>query len=127
MNWSIALIVLAAGLFAWFALTALNSRVRERRISPAKRTFSPFHAVAIRPRGVGCEMAKALSGRRFLADEAPRLPLDHCDREDCRCMYVHFDDRRRGERRIWATVAPDGGDRRDRGPGRRVADRFGFG
>jgi hypothetical protein len=37
---------------------------------------------------------------RFLADEAPSLPLPDCDRRaTCPCTFKHYEDRRAGPRR----------------------------
>ena len=41
-----------------------------------------------------CDAAKAMTGRRFLANAAPRLPLPECDYIDCRCQFAHYKDRR---------------------------------
>jgi hypothetical protein len=40
-----------------------------------------------------------MSGQVYLSTESPRLPLDGCDETDCRCKYVHMDDRRSGDDR----------------------------
>jgi hypothetical protein len=42
---------------------------------------------------------QALAKNRFLAKEAPRLPLDECTVADCQCEYKHHDDRRDEEDR----------------------------
>jgi hypothetical protein len=42
----------------------------------------------------------ALEDARFLSDEAPSLPLAGCKTpQSCRCVYVHFNDRRTEVRR----------------------------
>ena len=47
-----------------------------------------------------CEAVTALENVRFLADEAPMLPLsDCCNPSGCRCKYQHYDDRRTEARR----------------------------
>ncbi len=46
-----------------------------------------------------CRQAEAAARDRFLAHQVPRLPLDGCDRERCRCTYRLFDDRRTDLRR----------------------------
>ncbi len=68
---------------------------------PLRATYSVFHGVSIDSRNqVMCNAAAELHGRRFLADEAPRLPLDAClTPSNCHCVYKHFDDRRTGLRR----------------------------
>ncbi len=46
-----------------------------------------------------CAAASELTGRRFLPDEIPELPLPGCDAESCRCSYKLHNDRRRLARR----------------------------
>ena len=58
-----------------------------------------FHAVSIKFDADACLNAKALQGRRFLASDAPNLPLDNCDAARCNCRFVHHDDRRSGKDR----------------------------
>jgi len=89
----------------------------------------PWHAVAIRTGKWPCTAAEDAAGTRFLATEAPMLPLPNCDRgEHCECRYRHFADRRRGPRRkadgAPPTTAPqDGtGERRCKQQGRREDD-----
>lgn len=67
----------------------------------ARLRTEPWHAVEIRyDADCVCAAAKTTAGRRFLATEAPLLPLTDCDRRDqCQCRYRHFPDRRKGPRR----------------------------
>jgi len=58
-----------------------------------------FHSVTIRVGQDACPAVQALANTRFLAKEAPRLPLDQCTVPNCRCQYKHYDDRRDGEDR----------------------------
>jgi hypothetical protein len=60
--------------------------------APAKR--ESFHAVSIRYGLESCEAAVRIAGQRFLAGQAPALPLPDCDRSQCKCRYVHHADRR---------------------------------
>ena len=68
---------------------------------PVRATYSVFHGASIDSRNqVMCNAAAELHGRRFLADEAPSLPLAACPTpSNCQCFYTHFDDRRTGLRR----------------------------
>jgi len=63
------------------------------------KSRSAFHAVSMRYSMDACDAAKALTGHRFLSSEAPRLPLPECDSSNCRCKYMHHDDRRSGDER----------------------------
>lgn len=95
---------------------------------PARATTSRrlFHGVAIIPgSALHCESVAALANVRYLADEAPMLPVAGCDcRPDCRCRYQHFDDRRTEARRESDVGLPmkDHPNDARRGFGRRVTD-----
>ena len=86
-----------------------------------------WHAVEIQCDRDACAAARAAKGSRYLATEAPLLPLADCNRRrNCSCRYRHFDDRRIGPRRS-AEGAPPAppqtgrADRRCKG-GRRLDD-----
>ena len=69
-----------------------------------------YHAVSIKLDGNACEAAKAMEGRRFLATAAPRLPLPECNGLECRCHFIHHQDRRlRKDRRSPFAAAGFGG------------------
>ena len=53
-----------------------------------------FHAVSIKYSGKTCQAAMDMSGRRFLATAAPKLPLPECDVLECNCRFAHHEDRR---------------------------------
>ncbi len=57
------------------------------------------HCVEVRHRGRACEQVRRIEHVRFLPGDAPRLPLRGCAARNCRCHYVHYDDRRQAERR----------------------------
>ena len=60
-----------------------------------------WHAVSVVPGPAACPAIKNLGGKRFLASEAPRLPLPDCSSAwHCKCVYRHYADRRGGARRI---------------------------
>jgi hypothetical protein len=69
-----------------------------------KKTFrvriEPWSAVRLVIQSDACVRATALTSRRFLAREAPALPLKGCTRAtECNCRYNHYADRRGGPRR----------------------------
>ena len=70
-----------------------------------------------------CDAARSLMKVRLLAAEVPLLPLKTCDRRaPCKCVYQHFDDRRRKfPRRVVRATAYRGVERRVR-RGRRDID-----
>ena len=89
-----------------------------RRKTPTSTEALPpsnrFHAVTIYSPPNACPSARMLGSTKFLAKEAPRLPLDNCTAPQCQCRYEHYDDRRADERRHVAMGAaadpaqPDG-------------------
>jgi hypothetical protein len=92
-------------------------------VSAARRLF---HSVSIQPReDCACPAIEALAGERFLSDEAPLLPVEGCDRPgDCRCTFVHYDDRRTNARRESDVGLPNRTVEQDQrtGFGRRITD-----
>jgi hypothetical protein len=89
---------------------------------------NPYHAVSIKA-GPGCSRTgSSYGGQRYLSTEAPTIPLPTCDARNCRCRYLHHEDRRdesdRRQRSGWHAHAElaKGGDRRG-SHGRRVTDQ----
>lgn len=83
-------------------LGILLSRLRKEQAPlPARAPAPRFQAIAIF-RGVrACEVARKFSDRRFLAREAPALPLSACTMpKGCECKYMKFSDRRAEPRRL---------------------------
>ena len=78
-----------------------NAEIRAVQSPPAKGSneTSAFHAVSLKYSSNACDVAKAMTGRRFLAGAAPQLPLKGCDALECRCGFVHHSDRRSGNDR----------------------------
>ena len=90
---------------------------------------NPWHAVEVRSSIVACPICRAFSGKRFLAMEAPPLPVTGCKQPAvCRAVYKHHDDRRAGGRRGnelpfgGIPKGPPGGKDRRVGRGRRSTD-----
>jgi len=115
--------VLAAIVFI-YVLRRLFRRGASRLQEPGYEP-SPWHAVSIECGAEPCVSALNLRRRRFLSEDAPPLPLPHCDGRRCHCSYKHFTDRRRTDRRAYSGLAArhwdhDGrDDRRERGSDRR--------
>ena len=92
-----------------------NRRPEERR-KPASHQSTQFHAVSLKLARNACDAARAMEGRRFLSNAAPRIPLPDCDAAECNCRFVHHKDRRSGEDRRDPSVAapnPDATSRND--------------
>jgi hypothetical protein len=87
--------VLAAAIHWW------SRRRPQLRHVPARTTRAAerFAAVEIRRRTGACEAARALDGRRFLANQSPALPLAGCTKARCDCRFEKLSDRRTDDRR----------------------------
>ena len=99
---TVLLLLVVGLLIAWFfyrqGLDKPEER-KDRRLSPPLKNDSRYHAVSIKPGAYACSAANDLAGDRFLASEAPSLPLPGCDAADCDCHFTHHKDRRTGKDR----------------------------
>ena len=91
-------------LLLWLFIRQRSNRAAKRPLKPAGNKFaaqkkSRYHAVSLRFSADACTAAKAMQGERFLATEAPSLPLPNCDAHNCECHFAHHDDRRSGKDR----------------------------
>lgn len=87
----ITVFLLVIAVIAVFLLLRRPTAGHVKSASQRKR----FAAVRVNPAEHACHAAFELSHRLFLASEAPLLPLQDCSkRENCRCTYTHYDDRR---------------------------------
>ena len=101
-------------------------KAARRRKTPIRTARKLFHGVSIQPNELSaCQAALDLNNLRFLADEAPMLPLTDCSNPaGCRCRYQHYDDRRTEARResdVGLPMKDHPNDART-GVGRRVTD-----
>jgi hypothetical protein len=94
----VAIVILLAALFL---LRRTQKSIVQRptakppaRPSAGQPDNTKFHAVSIRVASGACAAAMGMQGERFLATEAPQLPLPGCDAADCQCRFIHFKDRR---------------------------------
>jgi hypothetical protein len=101
-------VVIAAIVAVWWYRTKLAAH------PPAgtHQESNPFHAVTIRYRKNACDAVWTLEGKKFLANEAPRLPVQGCTTQNCGCRYVHYDDRRAEERRAEFRASQHNGEQR---------------
>src|SRR5262245_44551845 len=105
-----ALVAASAGAAYWLVARreAPTSEPPPRReaprpeASPAPRTKlgGRFSAVQIRARAGACKAAQLLQGHRFLAKDAPILPLRECKADRCTCTFSKLPDRRSDGRRL---------------------------
>jgi hypothetical protein len=91
---------LAVGASAAYWLAARGRAPRPGPAAPRAKTGGRFGAVQIRPRGNACRAARLLEGHRFLAKNAPALPLRECTAARCACTFSKLPDRRSDGRRL---------------------------
>ncbi len=103
--------IAAVLIVVWMYLRWRNKAGQETATaSTAKTEDTTYHAVSIKFEESACDAAREMSGRRFLASAAPRLPLPECGAMECRCRFVHHKDRRTGtDRRSPFAAAGFGG------------------
>lgn len=96
-----ALIAVAVpiALAAWWRNQARRQHLHLARARERTRDLDHYHCVEVRYRTDACDAVKRIEAKRFLPDEAPRLPLPECDAARCSCRYEHHEDRRDGDRR----------------------------
>lgn len=96
---------------AWLLLRIRHGKAELalKKSTESSREKIAYHAVSIMFEQHACDAAKAMSGRRFLANAAPRLPLTECNVLECRCVFTHHQDRRaKKERRSPFAAAGQG-------------------
>ncbi len=88
-------------LIVWLYLRRRGRGIEQapQETAPGRTESTAYHAVSIKFESNACEAAKAMGGRRFLSNAAPRLPLPDCDVLECNCRFVHHKDRRSGKDR----------------------------
>jgi hypothetical protein len=91
-------IVLVAGAAA-LMLRLFRREEEDSGTSGPLHAVHPYHCVAVQSTATACSAALKLQGRRFLAADAPPIPLSGCTAQTCTCVYAHFDDRRHQMRR----------------------------
>ena len=64
------------------------------------RKTTKWHAVSVVVQTSSCAAATLCRNVRYLATDAPRLPLPACDRaHECKCTFRHYEDRRASAKR----------------------------
>ena len=91
---AIVLLLLLAGVWWLLRIRRQSQRTGPGSAQPASDRNTAFHAVTIEFQEDACEAARSMAGRRYLSEDAPKLPLPECDAADCKCRFVHHDDRR---------------------------------
>src|SRR5688500_3618084 len=109
-------------------LDTLLSRIRTKRAlpEPLREPVRPFQAISIFRGTSACDAARRFCDHRFLAKDAPTLPLPGCTMpESCECRYLKHKDRRSTQRRSVDFIATSRiyiGKERRQLKGRRASD-----
>jgi|SRR5210317_1012647 hypothetical protein len=131
---SIVILLLLAGLILYgFKPYDYGGGKRHAKKSEKSKPFAGkssdarWRSVKIRPGATPCRSIAEVTGRIFLAQDAPSLPLQNCSSENCQCRYVFLEDRRSGDdRRLefdrFGDMIPGYASDRRHVPGRRYAD-----
>ncbi|MCP4331320.1 MAG: hypothetical protein GY785_01595 [Gammaproteobacteria bacterium] len=104
-----------------------RTRSKTSSASQGDRSSTQWRAVKIAPGLISCGAAGKLADKVFLSMESPQLPIEGCTEKDCRCKYLHLEDRRDGgDRRIelgdLGAFFPDSQAERRQTTGRRCGD-----
>jgi len=90
-------------LIVWLYVRRRTAAREAQEAAKAVRARNPadtrYHAVSIKFGSNACAAAKKMAGERFLAGQAPQIPLPGCTSVNCECRFVHHDDRRVGRDR----------------------------
>lgn len=86
---------------AWLIIRIRRGKaeVSSDKATKLARKKVAYHAVSISIEQNACDAAKAMTGKRFLSNAAPPLPLPECDVLECRCIFTHHVDRREKKER----------------------------
>jgi hypothetical protein len=88
------------GIFAVSVTTGRRQRQREKQLREW-RAGGRTWGISLAPpsKGRGCSAVRRLEKHVYPISSAPQLPLSNCNQSSCRCIYVAYPERRRGERR----------------------------
>jgi hypothetical protein len=86
-----ATILLLCGAIYWLFRPREDRSLRNRRRS---RWSNPYPAASVSHRQDACSAVQALADTRFLAWEAPSIPVPGCTAQQCQCRYLYHPDRR---------------------------------
>ena len=101
-------VLVAIALVYWYRLKPAARPSAENRLRS-----NPYLAVSVSCPKDACAAARKLEAKRFLAKEAPPLPLPNCTAKKCGCRFTHYADRRDEQRRENSRIGHyDGAQRR---------------
>lgn len=108
-NWLfISLFLALCSIWLWLHYSAKSAQKHDT-ISPTKiKPPKNYHAISIDLCSQPCRCVCDIRGQRFLANEAPEMPIYGCTNPQCTCAYSHHDDRRNGDDRRYPSITMEG-------------------
>jgi len=113
--------IAAAFPVAWYFLRSDQGATEKpvkavKRVAPqpkatVKARRRNFKGASIKPGNKCCQAVRDLDDKRYLVEEAPRLPLESCDLiGECECTYHNHPDRRAGDdrRNLFGSLSTSG-------------------
>jgi hypothetical protein len=113
--------IAAAVPVAWYFLrgesepknnVAVPKKILKQTAKPEqKQVRRNYKGASIHPGENCCQAIREFGNTRFLVEEAPRLPLERCDRiGECLCKYDNYPDRRNGDdrRNVYGSMSTAG-------------------
>jgi hypothetical protein len=109
-NWLfISLFIALCATWLWLHYSGVKpERKQHAEPSSVKKTSKSYHGVSLHLCDHACECVCHVRRQRYLAGEAPTIPIDGCTNTECSCTYVHHEDRRSGEERRYTSLVMDG-------------------
>lgn len=102
-NWLyVALFIIVVLL--WVYSKRSKAKSSKNQASKAIKRKQDFRAVSIQICPQACAAAKKIRDKRFLSHQAPMLPLNDCNVKDCKCKFVHHNDRRSHDDRRFTSI-----------------------
>ncbi len=96
MNWIIISIILFFFTLLWYRRSRTISSTKISAPAQEKQS-KQYQAITINPCSHACEAIHWIKDKRYLASEAPQLPINMCtNTKRCGCQYNHHNDRRSG-------------------------------
>ena len=104
MNNELYILIAVIVLVIWFLSKRSKAKSKNKHSTKTIKREQDFRAVSIQICPHACAAAKKLRDKRFLSNQAPMLPLNDCNVSDCKCKFVHHNDRRSYDDRRFTSV-----------------------
>ena len=108
-NWLfISILILLPVIWLWLHYSKADSSRKNTELRSPHIKKQTYHGVTIHQCAAACGNVLSLNGKRFLASEAPSLPVFGCTAKECTCIYEHHKDRRSDIQRRIPSLAMKG-------------------